>query len=83
MKFKLESVKYYENSEIIKAYPQLKEFGYYEKINYYDGSYGSYSDIECYVCIYSIEELIKLIKAIECKLIVEKDLITIYDDYYE
>lgn len=80
MKFKLESVKYYENSAIIKAYPQLKEFGYYEKTNYYDGGY---SDIECYVCIYSIEELIELIKAIECKLIVEKDLITIYDDYYE
>ena len=80
MKFKLESVKYYENSAIIKAYPQLKEFGYYEKMNYYDGSY---SDIECYVCINSIEELIELIKAIECKLIVEKDLITIYDDYYE
>ena len=80
MKFKLESAKYYENSEIIKAYPQLKEFGYYEKVNYYDSGY---SDIECYVCIYSIEELIELIKAIECKLIVEKDLITIYDDYYE
>lgn len=80
MKFKLESVKYYENSAIIKAYPQLKEFGYYEEMNYYDGGY---SDIECYVCINSIEELIELIKAIECKLIVEKDLITIYDDYYE
>ena len=80
MEFKLESVKHYENSVIIKAYPQLKGFGYHEKINYYDGSY---SDIECYVCINSIEELIELIKAIDCKLIVEKDLITIYDDYYE
>ena len=39
MKFELESAKYYENSEIIKAYPQLKEFGYYEKVNYYDSGY--------------------------------------------
>ena len=80
MKIKLESVKYYENSGIIKAYPQLKGFGYYEKMNYYDGGY---SDIECYVCINSIEELIELIKAIGRRLIVQKDLITIYDDYYE
>ena len=73
MKFEVTAASFgfYEDDSVVNYYPQLREF--------YLGENNGYAIVE----IPSLESLMKLQKTLQQKLIVNGNVITIYDDYIE
>ena len=81
MKFKITAATNDNVKEMIKAYPILKDFRIALSGRYPWGSENN--TIIASIEIQTIEDLLKLIEAVKCPLIVGENAITIYDDYVE
>lgn len=84
MKFKIETVDSELAEVVIHNYPCLKDFNYETTIE----TRGEGTRHECtveipYISINSIEELVKLQKAVHYPLIMKNNFIEIYDGYRE
>lgn len=81
MKFKITSAAESNVKKMIEAYPILKDFGIAVSGQYPWGSENN--SIIASIEIQTIDDLLKLIEAAKCPLIVGENAITIYDDYVE